>query len=91
MTNAQSKADGKGKPSACSDVKKDDYDALVLSSVIDALGWTDKDGNFDDKQDARRRHAVAVSWKRQGPDFRSGLFSCRRMIPVRCCRFGKMC
>jgi hypothetical protein len=47
---AQSKAGGKGKPSACNDVKKDDYDALVLSSVIDGLGWTDKDGNFDENK-----------------------------------------
>ncbi len=47
---AQSKAGGKGKPSACNDVKKDDYDTLVLSSVIDGLGWTDKDGNFDENK-----------------------------------------
>ncbi|MEU1497293.1 hypothetical protein [Streptomyces sp. NPDC005732] len=44
---AQQKAGGKGKPSACDDVKKDDYDTLVIGSVIDGLGWTDKDGNVD--------------------------------------------
>ncbi|WP_190172933.1 hypothetical protein [Streptomyces mirabilis] len=47
---AQYKAGGKGKPSACNDVKSDDYDTLVLSSVIDGLGWTDKDGNFDENK-----------------------------------------
>ena len=47
---AQSKAGGKGKPAACNDVKKDDYDVLVISSAIDGLGWTDKDGNFDENK-----------------------------------------
>lgn len=47
---AQSKVGGKGKPAACNDVKKGDYDALVLSSVIDGFGWTDKDGNFDENK-----------------------------------------
>jgi hypothetical protein len=41
---------GKGKPSACGGVKKDDYDALVMSNAIDGLGWTDKDGNFDENK-----------------------------------------
>lgn len=31
-------------------MKKGDYDALVLSSVIDGFGWTDKDGNFDENK-----------------------------------------
>jgi hypothetical protein len=44
---AQSKAGGKGKPSACKDVKEDDYNALVFSNVIDGLGWTDEEGHFD--------------------------------------------
>lgn len=44
---AQYKADGKGKPDACQDVKTDDYDALVLQAAMDHLGWTDEDGNFD--------------------------------------------
>jgi hypothetical protein len=46
----QAKAGGKGKPSACGGVKKDDYDALVMSNAIDGLGWTDKDGNFDENK-----------------------------------------
>ncbi|MER5903003.1 hypothetical protein ABT150_23340 [Streptomyces mirabilis] len=40
---AQQKAGGKGKPSACDDVKEDDYDALVLSSVIDGMSKKDRD------------------------------------------------
>jgi len=43
----QYKADGKGKPSECNEVKKDDYDALVLDAALGDLGWTDSDGNFD--------------------------------------------
>jgi len=38
----------KGKPAECKDVKADDYDALLMSQTIDDLGWTDKDGNFDE-------------------------------------------
>jgi hypothetical protein len=44
---AQYKAGGKGKPSACGDVKGDDYDALVLNATLGHLGWLDDDGNFD--------------------------------------------
>ncbi|MFD9276891.1 hypothetical protein ACFWD7_06310 [Streptomyces mirabilis] len=44
---AQAKAGGKGKPSACDDVKKDDYDALALNAALGDLGWLDDDGNFD--------------------------------------------
>jgi hypothetical protein len=40
---AQSKAGGKGKPSACNDVKKDDYDTLVIASVIDGMSKKDRD------------------------------------------------
>ncbi|MFD6496777.1 hypothetical protein [Streptomyces sp. NPDC060188] len=40
---AQMKADGKGKPDACSEVKKDDYDLLVISAAIDGMSKTDKD------------------------------------------------
>lgn len=47
---AQAKAGGKGKPDACNDVKKGDYDTLVIGSVIDGLGWTDGDGNFDENK-----------------------------------------
>jgi hypothetical protein len=39
----QAKAGGKGKPDACDDVKKDDYDTLVISAAIDGLSKTDKD------------------------------------------------
>lgn len=44
---AQYKADGKGKPTACNDVKDDDYDALVLNAAMGDLGWLDDDGQFD--------------------------------------------
>lgn len=44
---AQSKAGGKGKPSACKDVKEDDYTYLVANAAMDDLGWTDDEGNFD--------------------------------------------
>ncbi len=37
----------KSKPAACDDVKDDDYNAIYLSTVLDDLGWTDDDGNFD--------------------------------------------
>jgi hypothetical protein len=47
---AQYKADGKGKPSACNDVKDDDYDALVLNAAMGDLGWLDDDGNFDERK-----------------------------------------
>ncbi|MEU8642272.1 hypothetical protein AB0C91_10175 [Streptomyces sp. NPDC048674] len=40
---AQMEAGGKGKPSACGDVKKDDYDVLVISAAIDGMSKTDKD------------------------------------------------
>ncbi|MET9503626.1 hypothetical protein ABZY42_18190 [Streptomyces sp. NPDC006622] len=43
----QYKAHSKGAPTACNDVKKDDYDALVLNGALGNLGWTDEDGNFD--------------------------------------------
>ncbi|MEV4040926.1 hypothetical protein [Streptomyces umbrinus] len=43
-----SRAEGnKAKPDACDGVKDDDYDALIMSKVIDDLGWTDDEGNFD--------------------------------------------
>jgi hypothetical protein len=36
------------KPDACEGLKKDDYDALVISHVLrDELGWIDEDGNVD--------------------------------------------
>ncbi|RMB80103.1 hypothetical protein [Streptomyces shenzhenensis] len=37
----------KTKPDACKGVHADDYDALLMSQVIDDLGWTDEDGNVD--------------------------------------------
>ncbi|MFE4818602.1 hypothetical protein ACFRFU_19645 [Streptomyces sp. NPDC056704] len=40
---AQAKAGGKGKPGACNDVKKDDYDTLVIASVIDGMSKKDRD------------------------------------------------
>lgn len=44
---AQYKADGRGKPAACTDVKGDDYDVLVLNAAMGNLGWLDDDGEFD--------------------------------------------
>lgn len=44
---AQYKADGRGKPKACNDVKKDDYGLLVGNAAMDDLGWLDEDGRFD--------------------------------------------
>lgn len=43
----QYKAGGEGKPSACTDVKEDDYTALVANAAMGHLGWLDGDGNFD--------------------------------------------
>jgi len=40
---AQTKAGGKGKPSACKDVKQDDYDDLVMANVIDGMSKEDRD------------------------------------------------
>lgn len=37
----------KAKPKACEPLKEDDYDTVNMSVVIDRLGWTDEDGNFD--------------------------------------------
>lgn len=37
----------KEKPEACDGLTKDDYDALALAHVLDDLGWTDDEGNFD--------------------------------------------
>jgi hypothetical protein len=37
----------KSKPGACDELKKDDYNAVVMNQVIGDLGWTDEDGNFD--------------------------------------------
>jgi hypothetical protein len=47
---AQYKADGRGKPSACKDVKGGDYDALVLNAAMGDLGWVDGDGKFDENK-----------------------------------------
>lgn len=40
---AQSKAGGKGKPGACMDVKKDDYDKIVFLNAFDGLPKKDRD------------------------------------------------
>jgi hypothetical protein len=37
----------KGKPEACEPLTDDDYDALFFNEVIDDLGWTDENGDFD--------------------------------------------
>jgi uncharacterized protein (UPF0333 family) len=40
---AQMKAGGEGKPSACKDVKQDDYDEIVVANVIDGMSKKDRD------------------------------------------------
>lgn len=40
---AQTKAGGKGKPSACQDVKDDDYDEIVMANVLDGMSKKDRD------------------------------------------------
>lgn len=40
---AQAKVGGKGKPGACGDVKKNDYDVLVIATAIDGLPKKDRD------------------------------------------------
>lgn len=47
---AQFKADEKGKPEACNDVKEDDFTALVANAAMDDLGWLDEDGRFDENK-----------------------------------------
>jgi hypothetical protein len=37
----------KAKPKACNGLKEDDYQTLLMAQVIDDLGWTDDEGNFD--------------------------------------------
>ncbi|MFD9443379.1 hypothetical protein [Streptomyces sp. NPDC060001] len=44
---AQFKADGKGKPDACQDVKEDDYSAILMNQIMGDEGWLDEDGRFD--------------------------------------------
>ena len=48
MRAVEERADGdKSKPAACDELKEKDYDAVILNHVIDDLGWTDDEGNFD--------------------------------------------
>ncbi|MGW2082135.1 hypothetical protein ACWCOW_35345 [Streptomyces sp. NPDC001939] len=44
---AKAKEGGKGRPKACGSLSENDYTALQMAKAIDALGWTDKDGQFD--------------------------------------------
>lgn len=37
----------KRKPAVCDGLKDDDYQALLVSRVLDDLGWTDDEGRFD--------------------------------------------
>lgn len=46
----QYKHNGRGRPTACDAVKDDDYSALVLQASLNQLGWTDRDGNFDENK-----------------------------------------
>ncbi len=44
------RADGdKKKPAACEDVKADDYDALLMSQVLQDGGWVDENGDVTGK------------------------------------------
>jgi hypothetical protein len=38
---------GKGRPEACESLSEDDYTVLSMAKSMNALGWTDKDGQFD--------------------------------------------
>ena len=40
---AQTKAGVKGKPSACEDVKEDDYSEIIVSNMIDGMSKKDRD------------------------------------------------
>ncbi|MEU2448506.1 MULTISPECIES: hypothetical protein [unclassified Streptomyces] len=40
-------AGDKTKPEACEPLKEDDYTLIVMSNVVDELGWTDEDGSVD--------------------------------------------
>lgn len=39
----QTKAGVKGKPSACEDVKEDDYSEIIVSNAIDGMSKKDRD------------------------------------------------
>uniref|UniRef100_A0AAU2K2G0 Lipoprotein n=1 Tax=Streptomyces sp. NBC_00049 TaxID=2903617 RepID=A0AAU2K2G0_9ACTN len=39
-----------GKPAACSDVKEEDYTVISASAAMERLGWTDKNGRFDEQK-----------------------------------------
>ncbi|MFE2560945.1 MULTISPECIES: hypothetical protein [Streptomyces] len=36
-----------GKPKECEPLNEDDYGTVKMSAVIDRLGWTDENGQFD--------------------------------------------
>lgn len=40
-------AGDKTKPAPCEPLKDDDYTLIVMSTVVDGLGWTDEDGRVD--------------------------------------------
>jgi hypothetical protein len=40
---AQTKAGVKGKPSACEDVKEDDYSEIIVANAIDGMSKKDRD------------------------------------------------
>ncbi|MFE1384374.1 hypothetical protein ACFW6S_36065 [Streptomyces sp. NPDC058740] len=43
-------ADETGKPKECEPLKEEDFTALAGSAAIERLGWTDKNGNFDESK-----------------------------------------
>ena len=38
---------GKGRPEACESLSEDDYTVLLMAKAMNALGWTNEDGEFD--------------------------------------------
>lgn len=42
--------DDKAKPKPCERLKEDDYTLLVANKAMEDLGWTDKNGNFDENK-----------------------------------------
>lgn len=51
LTALKARPDGdKSKPAECEGVKRKDYVTLEMGVAIDDLGWTDKDGKFDENK-----------------------------------------
>ncbi|MFF5359408.1 hypothetical protein ACFY4I_08370 [Streptomyces scabiei] len=44
----KTKEGGEDRPKECEPLSEDDYTTLLAATAIDGLGWTDKDGQFDE-------------------------------------------